>query len=151
MSASTRGFYWRHIVRPYPREISLILGLMLGGAALDMVAVGLTVPLFDALMRPDQPLRGIALAVSARLDAWGWPYDGRAVVFALLGCAAILFIAQSALLFLDQLATNVIAVRLRRELKCRLFERFLRGEYEAVTAYPRGTVVHHVNDPAMDL
>jgi len=148
---STTAFYWRLLVRPYGGHVLVILLLMLAGAVLDMAAVGLTVPLVDTLLRPDAPRGMVARNIAGVLEGFGMPASSMGVIFALLVIVSVLFVVQSAFTFLNQFATNVIAVRLRRQLKGSLFAQFLRGDYETVTRYARGVVLHHINNPSMDL
>lgn len=141
--------YWRVVVRPYPKQAVTILVLTLGGAVLDMATVSLTVPLMDALTDPARVTQSrILILLGNLLQGMGLPVGARAVIFALMGIACGLFILRSGLLLLQQYSTAVIAQRLRRDVKLKLFGRFLKGRYDEVSKKARGTIVHHINNPA---
>jgi len=146
---STLAFYWRTAVKPYTRQATVILLLMLGGAFLDAVTVGLTVPLLDVLTAPDKAQQGpiVTMATSA-LRALGLTPAMNVVILFILSVASALFMARSVCCLLSQYATAAIAVKLRRTMKRSLFERFLHARYDAMSKRARGAVVNDINQPA---
>jgi len=52
---------------------------------------------------------------------------------------------------LNQYATAVVAVKLRRSTKAALLEKFLNAKYEAMSTRARGTIVNDINLPAESL
>ena len=60
----------------------------------------------------------------------------------------VLFVVRSGRAVLAQYVTVGIAMKLRRSVKLKLSDRFLRAPYEEVSRQARGRVVHHINNPA---
>ena len=123
--------------------------LMLISATLDMMTVGITVPLMDVLTNPaggrgNPIVRWVADALDVQRGA---DLDHR-IVFVLLALACLLFVIRSAFHLLHRYVTILMGLRLRRHLKAALFKRFLQAPYQILTQWPRGTVVQRVNDPA---
>ncbi len=140
--------YLRMVARSYPRQAALMAGLMLGSALFDMLAVAVTVPLLDAVTDParlQQSWLGARLA--AGLSRLGAAVSLNTLSLALLALATMMFAARSVFLLLEQWATAVVAVRLRRQVKTALFEKFLRARYEAVGSRARGTVLNDISQP----
>ena len=141
--------YWRIAVRPHRREAAAIIGLMLAGAVLDAVSVGLTVPLLDVLTHQGEAVRSpIVESLRRLLASWGIVPQPNAMVVALLASLSLFFAVRSGLVLWAQCATAAIAIRLRRRIKVALFEKFLHARYEEIAKRARGTVVHDINDPA---
>lgn len=145
----TFSFYWRVVIRPYWPMALLIGTLMWLSACLDMLTIGVTVPLLDALTNPAQarenrPVGWILQQVlPARLLA-----QDNVLLFSLLAITCGLFFIRSCFFLLHQYTLTATALKFRRSLKASLFERFLRAPYETVTYWARGTVIQRINDPS---
>ena len=149
MTARLIPFYWRVALRPYWGQAVWITVLTLGSAALDTMTVGLAVPLLDALTAPEAATHNTVVTwVASVLAASGLSTTSNVIVLVLLGVACVLFVVRSGLSVLAQYATVAIAMKLRRSVKPKLFDRFLRASYEEVSRQARGRVVHHINNPA---
>lgn len=149
---SLRAFYWRMAVRPYLREVASIVALMLAGAALEAIGVGLTVPLLDVLTDQTraQQSRAVSLMTSA-VTSWGFTPSPPVVIFALLVVVSLFFVVRSALLLWSQYETAAIAIKLRRRMKTALFQRFLHARYDEVAQRARGMLVNDINTPPESL
>lgn len=144
-----RSFYWRIVVKPHRTQTATILLLMLMGAVLDTATIGLTVPLLDVLTHQGESARGAVVTVLvAALQFLGIASSENIVIFALLLVVSTFFIIRSALLLLSQCCTAAIAVKLRRTVKVSLADKFLHARYEEISKRARGTIVHHMNNPA---
>ena len=145
----TLRFYWRIAIRPYPREATGLLLLIVGSAVFDMISVGLTVPLLDALTDPARASASLTVrGFAAALQSVGIAPSSHTVIFALMVIVSIFFIARSSLLLWSQCRASVIAVTMRTAMKLSLFEKFLYARYEEVTKRARGVIVNDINRPA---
>ena len=146
------SFYWRIAVKRNPRESFILLLLMLGSAVMDMVTVGLTVPLLDIVTNQQKAAQShLAAMVTSAVQAVGIPPTTDVVVFALLIIASAVFVARGAFFFLNQYCTTGIAAKLRRSMKGSLFQRFLHARYEDLSTRARGTIIHDINGPPESL
>ncbi len=145
----TLAFSWRVAVKPYPREAAALLGLIVGGALLDVATVGLTVPLLDLLTFPERGQASpIVSALTRTLQGLGISVSMSAVLFTLLALASLFFVIRGACFLLTLYCTAAIAVKLRRTVKVLLFERFLNARYEEMTHRSRGTILNDVEQPS---
>lgn len=145
----TLALAWRVAVKPYPRQATALVGLILGAALLDAATVGLTIPLLDALTAPERGWSSpVVAAVAGMLERLGLSPTLNVVVFTLLAIASVLFALRGVFLLWNQYATAAIAVRLRRTLKVALFERFLKARYEELTRRSRGNTIYDINEPS---
>src|SRR3990167_8264521 len=142
-------FYWRGTLRPYWGQAVWVFVFTLGSAALDTTTVGLAVPLLDALTAPQAAAHNaVVTGLSKMLAIIGFSTTSNVIVLVLLGVACVLFVVRSGLAVLAQYVTVGIAMKLRRSVKLKLSDRFLRAPYEEVSRQARGRVVHHINNPA---
>lgn len=147
-SRKTLSLYWRVVIRPHLGAVVLLCGLMLIGACLEALSIGLTVPLMDVLTDPSRTQQNrSAQMIAGVLRRFGFSSTGNVLVFALLVLVCALFVVRSAFFVLHGQAATAIAVRLRCDVRRALFARFLRAPYETVTQWARGTVVYRINDP----
>lgn len=153
--AARRGllaFYWRTVVRAYPREVVTILALMVGYALLEAVTVWMTVPLLDLLTAPERTQQGsVVLFATSALQAIGLPATLNTVTFVLLVVASLLFLIRGGCFLLTQHETAATAVRLRRRAKAAVLDRFLHARYEEMVTRARGKILNDVNAPAETL
>ncbi len=143
--AESFRFYWRLAVKPFPKNMLVILGLMTGCAIFDALTITLTVPLIDVLTSqgraPGRPQRIVADA----LRAVGIEPTVPTIVFALLAVTSVLFVARSALFVWNHHCTAAVAVRLRARMRVSLFDRFLHARYDAMATRSRGVVIQDMN------
>ncbi|MBI2885463.1 MAG: ABC transporter ATP-binding protein [Candidatus Omnitrophica bacterium] len=150
--ANTWDFYWRVAVRPYPKPTLAILLLMAGGALLETLTIGLTVPLLDLLTLPDRAMgNGVVRAMAGVVQAAGWPATLPALIFSVLAVSSVLFVAHGVSVLLGQYYTAAIAVKLRRSVKTLMLDRFLHARYDAMARRSRGAVVNDINAPGESL
>jgi subfamily B ATP-binding cassette protein MsbA len=146
---NTFSFYGRVVLKPHWRLAALAGALMLVSATLDMMTIGITVPLMDAITHPVQAVRNpIVRWVAGVFHLPTDPNLDPHVIFALLALACLLFAVRSAFYLLHRYVTILMGLRLRRQLKAALFRRFLQAPYETLTQWARGTVIQRINDPA---
>ncbi len=151
-SAAEEGilrFYWRVIIRPHFWLASILVGLMLFSSGLEMVSIGLAVPLLEVITDADQSYgsRFQAMAIQA-LEFVGMPNLPNVVIMALLTTAVTLFVISGGVALLHQYLTAKIAHKLQREMRTALFERFLYARYGDVSGRGRGDVLNDVNVPS---
>jgi len=150
--SGTLAFSWRVAVKPYPREAATLLGLIIGGALLDVATVGLTVPLLDVLISPERGGSSPIVSALARLlKGCGISASMNAVLFALLAIASLFFVVRGVCFLLTWYCTAAIAVKLRRTVKVALFERFLNARYEEMTRRSRGVILNDIDQPSESL
>lgn len=142
-------FYWRVVVRPHFRQALLIFSLMILGALLEMVTIGLAVPLLDAVMDYGRASEGKVMKwVELGLRWWGFLPNSNLVIVSMLAAASLLFFVRSGFTLLHQYLTAAVAHRLRRETKSALLERFLWARYEVVSKRGRGAILYDINEPS---
>ncbi|MBI3318499.1 MAG: ABC transporter ATP-binding protein [Candidatus Omnitrophica bacterium] len=143
------SFYWRVVIRPYwPAALAIFL-FMVMAAGLDMLSIGLTVPLLDAMTNLQRAQQGrFVHGLVEMLTRWGFPPEGNLLLFVLLALACGLFIVRSGFVLLHRFFACWIGVRLRHRLKVSLFSRYLVAPYETLTQWARGTIVQRINDPS---
>jgi len=146
------AFYWRTVVKAYPRAVVTMLALMLGSSLLEAVTVWLTVPLLDVLTAPERMQQNpvVALATSA-LRLLGLPATLNTVMLTLIVIASGLFLIRGVCFLLTQHYTAATAVRLRRRAKAAVLDRFLHARYEEIVTRARGGILNDVNAPAETL
>ncbi|MBI3083481.1 MAG: ABC transporter ATP-binding protein [Candidatus Omnitrophica bacterium] len=149
----TIRFCWRMAARRYPKELATLLCLVVGGALLEVVTVGLTVPLLDSVTHAEGAAQpgAIVAFVSRTLQAAGVVPTSGVVAFALLGIAGVFFVVWGIVTLLNLHYTAAIAVKLRRIAKADLFGQFLHARYEPMSRRARGTVVNDINAPGDSL
>jgi ABC-type multidrug transport system fused ATPase/permease subunit len=141
------AFYWRAIVRTNARSAVLLALLMLTSALFQMGAIGLAAPLLEATNGNNNSW--VLDSFRSVLSQVGLTPNGPLLVFAVLGFAGILFVTHSGLTFLHQYSASIVAEKLRRKTKARLFETFLSGQYEAIVRRGRGAIVQDLSAPPM--
>ncbi|MBI3318700.1 MAG: ABC transporter ATP-binding protein [Candidatus Omnitrophica bacterium] len=140
------SLYWRMVVRPHLRPVVLIMCLMMGTALLDVLTVGLTVPLLDAITHSERSgWSGFLLSLERALVRLGLPAGPNEVIFSILALVSAVFILRSLGHLLHKYYTTLIAIRLRWSMKGALFEKFLNARYEPMTRRARGVVVNDIN------
>lgn len=145
----TLSFYWRVVVQPYPRAAAALLVLIVCSAIVDMLSVGLTVPLLDVLTGQARAEHGrLVGAIQQGLMSLGMPTGMPAVSFVLVGLVSVFAIARSALALWNQHQVASIAIQLRRKTKTALFDKMLHARYEDMTKRSRGAVIQDVTVPA---
>jgi len=150
-SSSKEGvlsLFWRVVVRPNIWQALMISTLMLVGAILEMITVGLAVPLLDTVTNPNQvDTSRVAVLIKDLLSLINIPTSNNILIFTLLAIASILFLTRSGLLLLHQYLTAKVAQYLRRQVKGSLFERFLQARYENLSQRGRGSIHYDLNKP----
>jgi ABC-type multidrug transport system fused ATPase/permease subunit len=142
-------FYWRVIVRPHLWQAVAIGTLMLCSSGLEMVTIGLSIPLIEAVSQMGEVSGSwVLVTASTGLEFLGLPTDGNLVVLALLSVAVLLFVLSGAMSLLHQFLTAAIGYRLRRDTRSALFRRFLYARYADVTERDRGKVLHDISVPS---
>jgi len=148
----TLSLYLRVIVRPYFWQIVPILLLMLVGSALEVVTVGLAVPLLDTVTRADNAEAGRVVHLTTRaMASLGLSTDPNVMSFTLLVMAATLFAVRSAFSLVNQYSMAALAQKLRRRMKNALFEHFLCAKFADIAKRDRGAVYYDLNKPAESL
>ncbi len=141
--------YWRIVVRPHIWQSLWICLLMLTGAVLEAITIGLAVPLLDAVTDTSQASTGRVTAVIAQLLKFiGAPNDANFIIFALLVVASALFVTNRGLSVFQQYYMAAIGQKLRREMKAVLFEKFLYARYESLLRRSRGAILQDINGPS---
>ncbi len=149
---STLMLYWQAVIRPHWKEAGVIVSLMLLSAALDMMAVGLTVPLLDVLVNPSLMEKSRILSfLASGLKRMGLPAQPSTVIFTLLFLATGLFIFRSVFYLLHKYWTTMIAHKMRREVRELIFQKILLARYEEITKLARGTVINHIHSASESL
>ena len=147
--SGTASIYWRVAIRPHLTQAVSIMLLMVLSAILDVITVGMTVPLFDLLTHSDKVAQGGLLARFAEtLRYFGFPSGFNAIIFSLLVFVSVLFIVHSVFSLIQQYWTALIAHHLRREMKSSLFSQIMTAQYEDATRHARGTLVNDINNAA---
>ena len=142
-------FYWRVIVRPHLWQAIAIGFLMLFSSGLEMVTIGLSIPLLEAVSQMGEVSGSwVLVGVASGLEFLGFETNGSLVVLALLSIAVLLFVLSGGVSLLRQFFTAAIGYRLRREMRSALFARFLYAHYADVTERDRGKVMHDISVPA---
>ncbi len=142
-------FYWRAVVRPHMGYVLMLGSFMLLGATLDMITVGLSVPLFDAVTKPNEISNSkVTVAITAMLRMLAIPQNTNTIVYSLLVIASFLFIVRSALGLVQQYSTTAIGHKLRRNMKFALFESSLQAQYEEQSRKGRGAILQDINGPS---
>jgi len=145
----TVAFYWRVAIRPYPREATALLVLIVTSAVVDMVSVGLSIPLLDVLTgQAGAAQNRVVMGMQAVLQSVGVVPSTPVVTFALLGLVSLFFVARSGLVLWNQHQIAAIAVKLRRKTRVALFEKFLHARYEEIAKRSRGTIINDITMPA---
>lgn len=145
----TFAFYWRVAIRPYPREATALLLLIVTSAVVDMVSVGLSIPLLDLLTGQAGTARSrVVTGVQAGLQSVGLAPSTSVVTFTFLGLVSLFFMIRSGLVIWNQHQVAAIAVKLRRKTKVAFFEKFLRARYEEIAKRSRGTIINDITMPA---
>ena len=142
-------FYWRVIVGPHLGSASILLGLMLFSSGLEMISIGLAVPLLEVINNADQSYgnRFQVMAVQV-LEFAGLPTLPNLVIMALLVAAVTLFVVSGGVALLHQYLTAMIGHKLQREMRTALFQRFLHARFGDVADRGRGDVLNDVNMPS---
>jgi subfamily B ATP-binding cassette protein MsbA len=139
-------FYWRNVIRPNGRTSFLLAAIMLLGSCFQMATIGLTVPLLEAVKEEQTPSRVLDLFRTA-LTSIGLQPTAPVVVFSVLAFASFLFLGYSGLTFVQQYFAARVAERLKRETRSKIFESFLRGQYELVSNRGRGAIQQDLSAP----
>lgn len=143
------SFYWRVVVRPHLRQVLLIFSLMIVGALLEMVTVGLAVPLLDAVTQSERASGNRVLIWAQQFLKWGgFSPSNNLVIASMLAAASLLFLIRGGFTLLQEYLTAVAAHRLRRETRSALLERFLYARYEDLSRRGRGAILHDINGPS---
>lgn len=116
---------------------------------LNMITVGLSVPLVDALTNPSGASRSQVIAsVRKVLIFLGVSHSANVIILSLFVLGGVLFITRSALSLIQQYFTARMAHKVRRRTKFALFESSLRSRYEDQSKRDRGAILHDINIPA---
>src|SRR3972149_1635571 len=143
------SFYWRVVVRPHLRQVLLIFSLMIVGALLEVVTVGLAVPLLDAVTQSERASGNRVLIWAKQFLKWGgFSPSNNLVIASMLAAASLLFLIRGGFTLLQEYLTAVAAHRLRRETRSALLERFLYARYEDLSRRGRGAILHDINGPS---
>lgn len=147
--AGILSFYWRVIVRPHLWQALAIGALMLFRSGLEMVTIGLSIPLLEAVAQMGEVSGSwVLIGAAMGLEFLGLPADGNFVVLAVLSVAVGLFVLSGSVNLLHQFLTSAIGYRLRRDTRSALFARFLYARYADVTERDRGKVLHDIAMPS---
>lgn len=145
-------FYWRVVVRRYKSQALVVAALMLAGTGLEAVSVGLTVPLLDVALNPDDAAPKGIPGMAGQVLAWaGLPATPEMTILAMLGAVCALFFIRSIFIFLSKYQSASIGDRLGREIKSQIFEKFLNAQYEELATRGRGAIVEDINGPADEM
>ena len=148
----SQGFYWTAVVRPRLRQFVIVFGLMLLVAMLEMITVGLGVPLLDVAMKTEHASQSrIIVAVSSAMQALGLSTTTNVILFAFLVLITGMALLRSALYSVQHYVGTVLAQRLRRELKLGLLSKILDAEYGFLLAKGRGAILFDVNTPSKSM
>ncbi len=148
VDVETLALYWRVAIKPNRKQALKLLLLMVGSAVLDVISVGLTVPLLDVVTSQGQAHRGrVVTGLHAVLQSLGVAPSTNMVIFSLMVFVSLLFVVRNALMLWNQHCTAEVAVTLRSALKVSLFDRFLRARYEEIAKRSRGAIVHDIHAP----
>ncbi len=139
-------FYWRTVIRPNNRTAFLLAAIMLLSSAFQMAAIGLAVPLLEAVKGGNTPSRVLDFFRNTLVGV-GLEATAPLVVFSVLVFASGLFLAYSGLTFLQQYLAAAAAERLKRDTRSKIFEGFLRGQYEVVANRGRGAILQDLTAP----
>lgn len=146
------AFYWRTVVMAYPRAVVTMLALMLGSSLLEAVTVWLTVPLLDVLTVGERiPQSSVVAFATSALQLLGLPATLNTVTFTLMVIVSVFFLIRGGCFLLTQHYTAATAVRLRRQAKAAVLDRFLHARYEEIVTRARGRILNDVNAPAETL
>ena len=143
------GFYLRVVVRPNISYASVIVALMLLGATLEMATVALSVPLLNVITQ----VEGLSNGPVVRWAMWpletvGLEPTTNAVIMVILTVVVGLFVLSGGARLLHEYLTAAIAHRLHRDMRSRLFERFLYGRFEDTVARGTAQVLYDVRIPS---
>lgn len=142
------GFYWRLVLKPNLRHALIILSLIIVASVLQMVTIGLAVPLLNVVTDPAKAATSMTVgAIVQFLRAVGLKDTTPAIMFTLLVVAAVLFVLGSAVTLLHTYATATVAHRLRLKMKSALFATYLGARFEVFTRKSCGVIVHDINTP----
>lgn len=140
---------WRVVIKPFRWQALVIFLVMISSAVLEMVTVGLSVPLFDAVTNPNQLSQNrISAMLTQLLRSFGVSPSPNWVLFALLAMVCSLFIGRATLSLFQQYYTAAVAHLMRRKMKIALFEGSLRAHYEEQLQKGRGTILQDINSPS---
>ena len=147
-----QGFYWTAAVRPHLWQFVIVFGLMLVVAMLEMITVGLGVPLLDVAMKTERAAQSrIVAAVSSTVEALGFSTTTNVILLAFLVLITGMALLRSALYSVQHYVGTVIAQRLRRELKLTLLSKMLNAEYAFLLAKGRGAILYDINTPSKSM
>ncbi len=142
-------FYWRTVVKPNIWPALMISLLMLAGAILEMVPIGLIMPLLNSLIKPGAVSQDkVFSSMGEVLKFLGLSQSVNMLLFTLLVVVCVVFMVRGALSLLQVHWMSAIALELRRKISCSLFEKSLRARYEDQSKKGRGTILNDINGPA---
>jgi len=142
------SFYWRIVVAPYRFQVAAISALILFGAALEMVTIGLAVPILDAATNENSlSTSRVTKSAGDVLTYLGIPARPDTVLVALLSLGIVLFLLRGFVTLLHQFCTSAIGFRLRRQTRSALFTKFVKGRFEDISARGRGTILNDIMSP----
>lgn len=143
---------WRVLIRPHCWQALMIAFLMAAAALLEMLTVGMAVPLLDAVTSPGKADPGrVATSINKTLAYMGFPTSADIVVLSLIVVASTLYLARSGFSTLHQYLVAAVAHRLRKRMRFVLFERFLHARYEDLVKKGRAGILHDMSNPADSL
>lgn len=147
--ASLVALYWRMIIRPHRWQALCLVALMLTGAALEAMTIGLAVPLLDSVTQPTRVASGFVTSRLTNALAWlGVAGAPTTLVFVMLVLACGLFVMSCLLGVVQQYSTARIGQRLRRETKRRLMERILTASYQELLRRGRASILQDIDTPS---
>ncbi len=147
--AGGTDFYWRVVFKPHFLQSLVVLAVVFAGAALDIVIVGLTVPLLDTITRA----AGIPTLDGSQfvIKAFGWlgvPSGSSAVIFTLLLVIVFLFVSRSILFVYGYCKIASIGMNIRNSTRSALLERFLNAQYAEIAKRGRGAILRDITNSA---
>ncbi|MDP2599186.1 MAG: ABC transporter ATP-binding protein [Deltaproteobacteria bacterium] len=129
-----------------------ILALMASGAFLEMVTLGMGVPLLEAATRSEQASQNrIIIAVKSLLGFFGFSTNNNIVLFSLLIVVSGVVVLNGAVVLLKHYGGAFVAKNLHREVKSKLFQKTLSAQYSYLEEKGRGALLYNISAPALSI
>lgn len=153
MKSGLLNLYWRVIVRPHAGYVLGVIGLMFLAAILEMVTVGLGVPLIEAATSQTEKSspNPIIQYVAQLLLLFGFDITKETLIFTLLIIVSLVAILRATFFLAHKYGTSIISQLLKRETKEKLFQKMMYAKFEYLSKRSRGAIIYDINYPAQAL
>lgn len=148
------ALYWKIVVKPHLWSVTTVVGLIFLTGVLEMITVGLGVPLIEvATADGQQANQNSSLnTIKHLLNSIGYPLENKGkIVFILLVIVSGIAALKAGLYMVSKYVTTIIAQNIRRESKLKLLEKVLHATCECISKKSRGAILYDINFPSQSL